>query len=145
MPDSAHLVTVARRYKALLNGHAFMTVRRTEVTQAVREVSGEDTTRIKAAMGAKLEKALLEQGVRCHPPLSTTTTGDTIRLFHTGSVLGSLVDLIIHPSPSNDRDLGAVIKKVKGQWDWCGGPGHRHDQPDAHGREPDTGRPAGAA
>lgn len=118
MPGRSHLVQVARELRKQLNGKAFLTLDRVEVTQLVRTVSGEDTTRIKSAIASDLELALLEQGVRCYPGLVGTTTGDTIRIFHAGSVLGSLVDLLAHPSKDTDRDLGAMLKKIKGQWDW---------------------------
>jgi hypothetical protein len=89
-----------------------------EITNLVREVSGEDTTRIKSGVAGVLGLALLEQGVRCYPSLEDTTTGDTVRLFHAGSVFGNLVDLLIYPSNLGDKDLGAMLKKIKGQWDW---------------------------
>ena len=34
------------------------------------------------------------------------------------AVVGSLVDLLTHPSKDTDRDLGAMLRKIKGQWDW---------------------------
>jgi hypothetical protein len=109
---------VARKLKVQLNGKAFLTIPRVEVTEMLRDVSGEETTRIKSAIGADLDQALLEQGVRCYPTFSGTTTGDTIRLFHAGSVLGSLVDLLIYPSTETDSDLGAMLTKIKGKWNW---------------------------
>lgn len=118
MPGRSHLVQVARQLRRRLNGQAFLTLDRVEVTQILRDVSGEDATRIKSALAGDIEHALLEQGVRCYPGLVGTTTGDTIRIFHAGSVLGSLVDLLAHPSRDTDRDLGAMLRKVKGQWDW---------------------------
>jgi len=105
--------------KARLNGKAFLTVPRADVTELLREISGEDTTRLKSGLAGDLELALLEQGVRCHPGLVGTTTGDTVRLFHAGSVLGNLVDLLIHPSTETDRDLGAMLAKIKGKWNWA--------------------------
>jgi hypothetical protein len=119
MPSRTHLVQVARELSKRLNGRAFLTVPRIEVTQLLRAVSGEDTTRIKKAMGGELERVLLDQGIRCFPGLEDTTTGDTIRLFHTKSVLGQLVDLLIYPSTDTDKDLGDVITKVKGKWNWA--------------------------
>ena len=118
MPSRSHLVQLARELRRQLNGHAFVTLDRVEVTQKLRDIAGEDKTRIKSSIASDLELALLEQGVRCYPGFVGTTTGDTIRLFHAGSVLGSVVDLLIHPSKDTDRDLGAMIKKIKGQWDW---------------------------
>ncbi|MCA1705448.1 MAG: hypothetical protein LC808_20205 [Actinobacteria bacterium] len=118
MPARSHLVQVARELRRRLNGKAFFTLDRVDVTQMLRDISGEDTTRIKSGLAGEIELALLEQGVRCYPGLVGTTTGDTIRIFHAGSVLGSLVDLLAHPSKDTDHDLGAMLKKIKGQWDW---------------------------
>ena len=129
MPSRHHFSVVAKHLKERLNGKAFLTIPRMEITQAVRDISGEEATRIKAAMGSELERALLEQGVRCHPSLAETTTDDTIRLFHAGSLLGSLVDLLVYPSPETDKDLGAMLSKIKGKWKWATptGPGAHFD------------------
>jgi len=118
MPTRHHLAIVARQLKVRLNGKAFLTIPRAEVTGMLREASGEEGTRIKSVIGSDLERALLEQAVRCYPSFAHTTTGDTIRLFHTPSLLGDLVDLLVYPSTETDRELGAVLKKVKGQWEW---------------------------
>ena len=116
MPTRSNLVHVARQLKRQLNGRAFLTLPRMEITQLVRNVSGEETTRIKSALAAELERALLEQGVRCYPSLGETTTGDIVRVFHAGTLLGTLVDLIAYPSQDDDEDLGDVLTKLKGKW-----------------------------
>lgn len=121
MPTRHQLTSVARKLKTRLNGKAFLTLPRMDITELVRETSGEDATRIKAGIAADLEVALLEQGIRCFPTLTSTSTGDTIRLFHAGTVLGSLVDLLIHPSVEADSDLGAMLTKIKGKWAWSTG------------------------
>jgi hypothetical protein len=116
MPTRNHLVQVARKLKKQLGKQAFLTLPRMEITQLLRDVSGEDTTRIKVGIASDLERALLEQGVRCYPSLTVTTTGDTVRLFHAGTLLGTLVDLIEHPSLEDDGDLADVLTKIKGKW-----------------------------
>lgn len=121
MATRQQLTSVARKLKTRLNGKAFLTLPRMDITELVRETSGEDATRIKAGIAADLEVALLEQGIRCFPTLTSTSTGDTIRLFHAGTVLGSLVDLLIHPSVEADSDLGAMLTKIKGKWAWSTG------------------------
>lgn len=122
MPSRSDLATVARDLKSQLDGQAFLTIERTEITQKLREVSGEDTTRLKSVLAAKLEQLMLEQGLRCFPSLRETTTGDTVRLFHAGTLLGNLVDLLVHPSRETDKELGAMLKKIKGQWVWSTAP-----------------------
>ncbi len=112
------LVQVARELKARLNGRAFMTLERFDITELLREYPGSENTRLKSALSGDLETALLEQGVRCFPSLKATTTGDRVRLFHPGTVVASLVDMLAHPSPQTDKELADVTKKVKGEWVW---------------------------
>lgn len=119
MPTRTHLVAVARSLKQQLNGRAFLTIQRTEITKRLREVSGEPATRIKSGLAADLTSALVNQGVQVYPSLGETTTGDTVRLYHAGSVLGQLIDTIVHPDPGTDSDLGDVLTKIKGKWKWA--------------------------
>lgn len=119
MPTRTHLVAVARKLKQQLNGRAFLTIERTKITELLREVSGEPATRIKSGLAADLTSALVNQGVQVYPSLAETTTGDTVRLYHAGSVLGQLIDTIVHPDPGTDSDLGEVLSKVKGKWKWA--------------------------
>lgn len=118
MPTSGQLRHVARDLKRDMNGQAFFTIPRTDITERVREASQEETTRLKAQMASDLSLALLEQGVRCYPPLEETTTGDVVRLFHAGTVLSHILDLLEHPDPADDAELGAILAKVKGTYDW---------------------------
>ena len=119
MPSRTHLVAVARDLKDQLNRKAFLTIDRSEITELVRRESGEPTTRIKSSLAADLTNALNTQGVLVYPSLAETTTGDTVRLYHAGSVLAQLVDTIVHPDHGTDKELGDVIKKVKGKWKWA--------------------------
>jgi hypothetical protein len=120
MADRTHLIQVARELKKRLNGHAFHTMKRGDVTQLIREVSGEETTRLKNQMSSELERALLEQGVRCFPSLDPAVTGagDNVRLFHAGSLTGHIVDMLLYPSAETDRELAEAITKFKGRWNW---------------------------
>ncbi len=123
MPTRDHLARVARALTQELGSNAFRSIARMEITEKLREVSGEETTRIKAELAKSLEMELLYQGVRCFPPLDQTSTGDTVRLFHTRTVVASLVDMLTNPGPETDRELGHVTKKVKGLWNWAPAPG----------------------
>lgn len=119
MPGRNHYVLVARELKKRLNGKAFMTMPRHEVTTILREVSGESSTRIKSRVADEMTQVLLEQALRCYPGLGETEMNDNVRIFRAGSVFGNLVDLIVHPSKDTDADVGAMLKKVKGTWDWA--------------------------
>jgi hypothetical protein len=112
-------VLVARELKKRLNGKAFMTLPRHEVTEILRNVSDEPTTRIKSRVAYDLTQVLLEQALRCYPSIEETEMNDNVRIFRAGSVFGNLVDLIVHPSKDTDVDVGAMLKKIKGTWDWA--------------------------
>jgi hypothetical protein len=116
LPTTGHLIQVARQLKKDLHGKAFLTIPRMQITQKLRDASGEDTTRIKANLASELELKMLEQGVRCFPSLQETSTGDTVRIFHAGTLLGTLVDMVAHPNVDDDSDLADVLTKIKGKW-----------------------------
>ena len=120
MPTHDHLVQVARSVRRELDrtSKAFTTMDRMELTRRLRGVSGESGTRIKAANGADLEGALNDQGLRCYPSLTETTTGDRVRIFRAGSAVGDLIDAVLTPSPDHDRELAEALAKFKGTWDW---------------------------
>lgn len=119
MPTRHHLVLVARKLRVQLGNSAFLTIPRTDITRLLRDTSGEDATRIKSQLAHDIELALLGQGVGCFPSLVDTTTGDDVRLFHSGSVLANLIEILVHPSTETDSDLGAMLSKIKGKWRWA--------------------------
>ena len=120
MPTQEHLIQVARSVRRDLDrdSKAFISMERMELTQRLRDVSGEAGTRIKIALGGDLERALSDQGLRCYPSLTQTTTGDRVRIFRAGSAVGDLIDSVLTPSPDHDRDLAEALARFKGNWDW---------------------------
>ncbi len=113
MPTPADLSRVAKSIKSRIDGKAFERIPRREITDILREVSGESTTRLKKAMSEDLERKLLEQGVRVFPSLKETSTGDVVRVFHSGTVLADLVDMLLYPSAETDGEVAEVTAKVK--------------------------------
>src|SRR5437899_1843075 len=109
MPGRNHYVLVARELQKRLNGKAFMTMPRHEVTEILREVSDEPTTRIKSRVAQELTQVLLEQALRCYPSIEEAEMNDNVRIFRAGSMFGNLVDLIIHPSKDTDKDVGDML------------------------------------
>lgn len=118
MANRADYLKVARQLKGELNGKAFLSKPRIEITELIREASGEDSFRLKSNAASELEYELLNQGVRVYPSLKGTTTGNVVRLFHIGTVIASLIDLLVHPDEETDKQLADITKKVKGEWDW---------------------------
>lgn len=118
MPNHTHLISVARQLKQELGRAAFMAKPRTEITELLRKVSGERATQIKSTLAAELTSALNNEAILVYPSLPDTTTGDTVRLYHASSVLGRPIDIIVHPHPANDVELGYILSKIKGKWHW---------------------------
>lgn len=116
MPTREHLIQVARSVKRDLDREkqSHRSYDRRDLTELLRRVSGEPTTRIKAIKGADLERALSDQGLRCYPGLSETSTDDRIRIFRAGSAVGDLIDAVLVPSRAHDQVLGDSVRKMKG-------------------------------
>ncbi|MFX1787201.1 hypothetical protein GS491_26155 [Rhodococcus hoagii] len=121
MVTRTHLTAVARRLKKELNGKAFMTIERSTLTTYLREESGEPTTRLrtgKTGVAADLTDALIAQGVLVYPALVEAGKCDAVRLYRSGTVVGRLIDTIVYPDPGSDAELGDVLTKIKGKWNW---------------------------
>ena len=112
MPSYAHLVEVASQLRARLGTAPFLTIPRRDITDLVRAVSGEETTRIKREMAEQLERALLEQGARVFPSLQETSTFDSVRLFQPGTAIARIVDVLSHPGSATDTDLLSISRKI---------------------------------
>lgn len=117
-PSRTDYVQVAAELKRRLNGKAFMTLARSDITEILRTVSDEPTTRIKSRVAKDLTQVLLEQALRCYPSIEEADMHDSLRIFRAGSMFSNLVDLIIYPSKQTDSDVGDMLKKVKGSWNW---------------------------
>ncbi|WP_163512158.1 hypothetical protein [Fodinicola acaciae] len=119
MPTYTDLLKLVRELKSELDNKAFYTLPRVEITDRLRAISGESTTRIKKVIATKLETVLADEGLRVYPTLTATTTGDTVRIYRAGTVLSNLISIITRPDIGTDRELADVITKIKGKWDWA--------------------------
>jgi hypothetical protein len=129
MPRQEHYEVVADQLSALIDHKAFTTMPRRDITNLLREASSEPRTRIKSLVARDMSEVLQERGLAFFPSLEETATRDNLRLFRVDSVFGHLVDLIVTPSPEADVELGGIIKKVKGTWNWHLG---KHRDPEQH-------------
>jgi hypothetical protein len=118
MPKHADYVAVAEELKGHIDHRAFATIARREVTEILRRVSGEPRTRIKSLVARDMTEVLAEYGLSFYPALEETDTRDNLRLFRTESVIAHFVEMIAHPSPESDIELGVALKKIKGTWQW---------------------------
>ncbi len=121
MPGRDSYLMLARQIRAELNtSHlAFKSYGRRDITERLRQVSGEATTRIKqAGMAKEIERIFLEQGLRFYPKLSETQSMADVRVWRAGTLAAEILDLILEPGVTSDHELGNVTQKIKGQWDW---------------------------
>ncbi len=113
MPTESHLASVARQLsQKLREKEEFLTIPRQTITEMIRDVSGEETTRLKRRMGEQLETLLLEQGTRVYPSLQDTSTGDTVRMFRPRTTMAKIVDVVSRPDDSTDKKLKDIIAKL---------------------------------
>ena len=117
MVERAHYLKVAQQLKKELDGKTFLSKPRMQITELLREASGEDTFWLKNIAANNLEIELLRQGIRVFPSLQDTTTCDIVRLFPTGTTLASLVDVFTHPGEDTDGPLADITERVRGAWD----------------------------
>lgn len=118
MPKHADYVAVAEELTSYISSKAFATIGRREITEILRNVSGEPRTRIKSLVARDMTEVLAEHGLCFYPALEETDTRDNLRLYRIDSVIAQLVDTIAHPSPESDVALGVALKKIKGTWNW---------------------------
>ena len=112
---SSYSVMVARRLKAEIGG-GFKSLSRERVTAVWRDVAGDPTARMGRRRVEEVEQALLEQGVRCVPALSSGA--GVVRLIRAGTLASDIAELVLNPSTENDRELARIVTKVKGRWDY---------------------------
>lgn len=118
MPTSEDIARVADQIRQRLNGLAYLTIGRCEVTDNLRQVSGEPGTRFKSKLARQLDNRLLELGIFALPRFQDTTTGAVIRLYHVGTEASRIADIILHPSATTDTLFAEIITKVQGKWQW---------------------------
>ena len=111
MPSQSDYVQVATQLgERLPKQRQFIRLPRIEITKILRDVSGEKRTKIGRPMGAKLDEALLGQGLRAFPTIEDTYHHDIIRLFRTGGVLATIVDIIELPGDTADKKLRSILR-----------------------------------
>ena len=116
MLSTNDLDKVAGLIKSRLNGQAFLTLPRADITELMRIVSGSAGTRLTGAKARHLSRALLERGVIGFPDLVQTSGADNIRFYHAGTVAADVATIILHPTEETDRDLAVLTTKAKGHW-----------------------------
>jgi len=121
MPSRNHYLTLAKQVREDLDSKhlAFRSYRRREITDRLRKISGEPTTRIKqAGMAKEIEDVFRDQGLRVYPRLSETGTDDDVRVWRAGTLAAEVLDLILYPGEGSDKELAGITQKVKGKWEW---------------------------
>lgn len=108
---------VAERLKDELGYRMFKTLPPRTVLVLWREESKSPSAKTSSGRLAEVEEALLDQGVRCVPHLSSQVT---VRLIRAGSPLSRLYDWLANPSLEGDRELARILTKIAGRWQWSG-------------------------
>lgn len=119
MASKSDYRNLALSFKRDLEGLAFKSYRRVELTERLRDLSGEERARISTSKVADdIDAAFHSQGLRIFPRLQDTDTDDLVRVWRAGTRATEMLDLLLLPGKSSDRELGNMTKKIKGQWHW---------------------------
>ncbi|MDO8672260.1 MAG: hypothetical protein Q7O66_12675 [Dehalococcoidia bacterium] len=111
MPSYGDYVQVATQLEERLGQtkRQFISLPRGEITNILRGVSSEKTSRIKRQTGATLDKAFLEKGLRAFPTIEDTSTDAIIRIFRTNSVVAAILDILLYPNDKADKKLRSIV------------------------------------
>lgn len=120
MATRADLLELARQVRREMDSgrFAFKRYTRREFTDRLREISGEETSRVRAGTAQDIERALQEQGLRVFPTLAALDAADEARVFRASTVAANLLDVLINPSDKTDQELAEITSKIKGVWQW---------------------------
>jgi hypothetical protein len=92
---------------------AFMTVERDVIVRRFAQIVGREGEKVDRGFSGDVDRALQMQGLIAHPAVANTRKNDYIRIVRTGTRFSGLQDLIMHPSPAGDEDLGNLLSLVK--------------------------------
>lgn len=112
MPSKDDYRKVADAMRGRLGRKPFLSVTRREITDILREVSGEPTTRIKVLVAHQITEELSRKGLNVYPALADTDSKDMVRIYRAESTIPELIEILNYPSPENDVRLRAALRKV---------------------------------
>lgn len=112
MLEQKDYAETAEVIKGRLGRRAFMTISRMDVTDILREVSGQAGTRVKSLVAYAITQEMEERGLTFYPALSDVGGKDNIRVVRTNSFIPELVELLNFPNEDNDAKLRAALRQV---------------------------------
>lgn len=121
MPTNFDHAQLAKTFRRELDKEnlAFKSFPRRELTDRLREISGEPNARISTATVADdIDRAFSTQGLLIFPRLQHTGMNDWVRVWRGGTRAMEIIELVSMPSEASDRLLGDMTKKIKGTWQW---------------------------
>lgn len=92
---------------------AFMTVRRDVIVRRFAQIVGREGEQVHRRFGSDVDRALQLQGLIVHPAVADSERNDYVRIVRAGTRFSELQDLIMHPSPAGDEELGNLLSLVK--------------------------------
>ena len=114
MPTHKHYAEVAKALRREVNGREFKSIKSVEITDMLREASGE-SVELSDSTAAELECALLKENVRVFPHLRGDVEADqVVRLFAKRGAVAEFLDALTQPSDATNVRLAEMIRKFGG-------------------------------
>lgn len=98
--------------RAQLGRKPFLTISRRDVTDILREVSGDPKTRVKVLVAQSITQELNARGLTVYPALADSEGKDMVRVFRLDSVFTELIELLNYPGEDSDMRLRSALRKV---------------------------------
>lgn len=102
----------AEALRAQLGRKPFLTISRRDVTDILREVSGDPKTRVKVLVAQSITQELNTRGLTVYPALADSEGKDMVRVFRLDSVFTELIELLNYPGEDSDMRLRSALRKV---------------------------------
>lgn len=112
MPSTDSYRQVARVLHDRLGNQPYLSLTRREVTELLRNLSGEANARLRSLGSQMIEQQLDSSGLVFYPSLAEVETNAYMRLIRKESPLYEIVEIMNNPNPWTDELLDAVLEKM---------------------------------
>ena len=116
MTTESQLSSIADLLDRLVGARSHTTVPKSVITSILRSVTSDPTSKIGCRTAQALQQRLQTRRLAAWPRIADATPTQQVRLYRTGTAVARLIEIVTDPTPAHDAELGATIRKIKGQW-----------------------------
>lgn len=111
--NDSTLLEVAKDFSNRMGEGDFCTFPRVDFSDALRDKSGQPSTRLKSVLAQRMDGHLLSLGLRSFPPLSCAAPDGNVRIFKTSAKVHRILEALLYPGEETDE----ALKKLMGEFE----------------------------